>query len=74
MRTSGQCRACAFDGMGDTYDQKIGWDEFVLGINLLRWSLLSRAKGDVRLRWTESVMVIPCAASGLGSMCAAARF
>ena len=41
-------RQCAFEGMGETYDSNIGWDEFVLGINWLRWSLLSGAKGKVR--------------------------
>jgi hypothetical protein len=34
--------------MGDTYDSKIGWDEFVLGIQLLRWSLITQATGRVR--------------------------
>jgi hypothetical protein len=37
--------------MGETYDSKVGWDEAVMGIPLLRWSLAALATGKVRL-WT----------------------
>lgn len=34
--------------MGDTYDKSVGWDEAVMGIPLLRWSLAAQATGQVR--------------------------
>jgi hypothetical protein len=40
-------RQLAFDGMGETYDSKVGWDEAVMGIPLLRWSLAALATGKV---------------------------
>jgi hypothetical protein len=40
-------RPLAFEGMGETYDTQIGWDELVMGIKVLRWWLVSQAKGQV---------------------------
>ncbi|KAK9825459.1 hypothetical protein WJX81_004780 [Elliptochloris bilobata] len=36
-----------WDALADSYDREVGFDEVLMGMRLLRWWLLSRAKGDV---------------------------
>lgn len=50
------CSGCAFDGLAGEYDEMIGWDEFVMGMGLLRWWMLRSAKGQVRPLLYERVV------------------
>ncbi|KAK9839165.1 hypothetical protein WJX74_010809 [Apatococcus lobatus] len=36
-----------FDQLADSYDSRLGWDEAVMGLKLLRWWVIRQAKGDV---------------------------
>lgn len=44
---SGNCSGCAFDRLAGEYDAKIGWDELVMGVGLLRWWMMKGVKGQV---------------------------
>eukprot|EP00892_Ulva_mutabilis_P011158 jgi/Ulvmu1/8414/UM042_0121.1 len=38
---------CRFDALAPIYDSSIGWDEFFMGLPLIRWSHVSKARGNV---------------------------
>ena len=40
----GSSEGVAYDDLADSYDQQIGWDETLMGINLLRWWVVRKAK------------------------------
>jgi methyltransferase OMS1 len=40
-------RLASFNKHATTYDNEIGWDEFFMGLNFLRWWHLNQAKGKV---------------------------
>lgn len=42
-----QVRSAAVSQVATCYDNEIGWDERFMGLNLLRWWMVRKAKGDV---------------------------
>ena len=44
-----QCGALAFDRLALEYDQRIGWDEYFMGIGLMRWWLMKDVKARERV-------------------------
>ncbi len=49
--TDGKTTAASetFDQLADSYDSRLGWDEAVMGLKLLRWWVIRQAK--VRSAW-----------------------
>ena len=47
LRGTPEAHSCShgkWDALADSYDKEVGLDEIVMGVRLLRWWLVSRAK------------------------------